>query len=109
MAATVQALDLGKGADIDPNLAFRQIGVTTLIEVGCHNRAYARDYIQFTVKGTKKPFRKIVVQLAHDDTFSVGIEYLDRKTFDTVWLATVEGLYWEDLARVIKDLYREFA
>lgn len=45
MAATVQALDLGKGADIDPNLAFRQIGVTTLIEVGCHNRAYARDYI----------------------------------------------------------------
>lgn len=50
-----------------------------------------------------------MVQLAHDDTFSVGIEYLDRRTFNTVWLATLDGLYWEDLARVIKDLYREFA
>lgn len=105
----VDALPLGEGAEMDVNTTWAQIGRAVLIETGAHKLAYARDYVQFDTRGAARRNRRVFVQLAGDDTYSVGIGYYDRKAYDFVWLATLAGVYCDALRETILRLYGDHA
>jgi hypothetical protein len=89
---------------IDAQAVFAQAGQWTLIRVGAVNHLYSATHAQLDVRsgGAK---RRIVITLAGDDTYSLEIGKVQRKTFAWLSLNIERGIHAADLGAAIERAY----
>lgn len=85
----------------------RQIGVNTFSRVGARDFVYSATdrYLRFAVTGRRGWATAIKVTLEPNDTYTVNLERMNKRTFDFEVVRTLELVYCDQLAEVVESLY----
>jgi hypothetical protein len=89
---------------LDAQAVFAQAGHWTLIRVGATNHLYSDTHVQFDIR-TDHAKRRIIITLASDDTYSIEVGKIQRKTYAWISRYIERGIHAADLGAAIERAY----
>lgn len=86
-----------------------QVGFWSFAAVGAHDYTFFADALTFKVRLREKNRARVrimhaVIQLDADDTYTVKVYWLNKKTFDVVNHFEASGIYADQLSTLISGL-----
>jgi hypothetical protein len=92
--------------DIDAQAAFEQIGDRWVFaRMGARDLAYSSDYVQFDVTCDRTK-RRVIITVTPDDTYSIEIGQVVRRTFEWRSIEVARGVYCDELGRTVEEMYQ---
>lgn len=88
---------------MNANELMQQIGSGNLMAVGARDFVKDESSLMFRV-GSPSKLSKVIITLEADDTYSVRVCVMNKKTYEVVLDETVDQVYAERVGAVVREM-----